>query len=55
MYDDLTIEEWIETAVSKHETLSSPRIAADSSEPSADAKRCAPDETCLQPYPTPEP
>jgi hypothetical protein len=55
MYDDLTIEEWIETTASKHETLSSPRIAAESSTPCANAKRCAPDEPCLRPYPTPEP
>lgn len=55
MYDDLTIEEWIKTTASEHEDLSSPRIAADSSTPSTNAKRCAPDETCLQPYPTPEP
>jgi hypothetical protein len=30
MYDDLTIEEWIETTAPEHENLSSPRIAADS-------------------------
>jgi hypothetical protein len=55
MYDDSTIGKWIETIASEYETLSSPRIAADSSTPSANAKRCAPDEACLQPYPTPEP
>jgi hypothetical protein len=55
MYDDLTIEEWIKTTASEHENLGSPRIAADSSTPSTNAKRCAPDETCLQPYPTPDP
>jgi hypothetical protein len=55
MYDDLTIEKWIETTASEDEALSSPRIAADSSTPSANAKRCAPDEPYLQPYPTPEP
>jgi hypothetical protein len=55
MYDDLTIGKWIETTASEHEALSSPRIAANSSAPSANAKRCAPDEPCLQPYPTPEP
>jgi hypothetical protein len=55
MYDDLTIGKWIETTASEYEALSSPRIAADSSTPSANAKRCAPDEPCLQPYPTPEP
>jgi len=56
MYDDSTIEEWIETTSSVYGHLSSPMIAADSSTPSATAKRCAPDdETCLPPYPTPEP
>jgi hypothetical protein len=55
MYDDLRIKKWIETTASEHEALSSPRIAADSGTPSANAKRCAPDETCLQPYPTLEP
>jgi len=46
--DDLTVEEWIETTSSSHGSLGSPRIAADSSTPSANAKRCAPDdETCL--------
>jgi hypothetical protein len=56
MYDDLTFGKWIETTASKCEALSSPRIAADSSTPSADAKRCAPDdETCLQACPKTEP
>jgi hypothetical protein len=55
MYDDLTIGKWIETTASEYELLSSPKIAADSSTPSANAKRSTPDEPCLQPYPTTEP